>query len=171
MIPAIWTRSRGAHVAADDSPLSPVRKVTSAEHLGALTNQPLAVALLWVDWSVHARKSETTALAMVDHWNRKHVGTPLAMWMIDVSPQSGVIWDQVNAWLTSGGLQNKDTLMCGGAGSLVWVRSGQIVEHVVNANAKSVNRLLNLTEKVFGAHWSDREHLCQKSTLMTSSRA
>ena len=28
---------------------------------------------------------------------------------------------------------------------------GQIVEHVVNANAKSVNRLLNLTEKVFGA--------------------
>ncbi len=87
---------------------------------------------------------------MVDRWNRQHLDAPILLWKIDVSQQSGAIWDEVDAWLTSGGVANKNSLMLGGAGGMIWIRSGQIVGHVVNANAATVDRLLEMTEALFG---------------------
>ena len=69
---------------------------------------------------------------------------------IDLSEQSGDIWDAVAEWLESQDIPDAGSLMYGGGGAIIWVRSGNIVRYVINANSEPVDGLMTRMSQAFG---------------------
>lgn len=92
--------------------------------------QPHAFLFLWVNWAIHARNSWAVVEEVVASWQVEHPDQPVPCYIIDVSDQSGEVWDALAEWLTAEG-QPAGHLMLSGAGPLLCVRSGHVVLHVL----------------------------------------
>jgi hypothetical protein len=147
-----------------------LREIEFAAQVAELEQQASALAFLWVAWAIHAHRSEKTALELVANWNESHPQLPLVLWKIDLSDQTGAVWDAVDARLAPEESSTKDSLLYGESGGMVWVRSGQIVERVVSASAESAERLLEITEKIFDASQQhERPSVKQTRSTVTNS--
>ncbi len=124
-------------------------EVNTIADLDKLCDQDCAVVFIWVDWSMHARQSASIAIRMVADWRSKHPDANIDLLQIDLSEQSGEMWDAVEQWLGSQDIQDAGSLMYGGAGALLWVRSGMIVQYVVNASSEAAESLAALTWQAF----------------------
>jgi hypothetical protein len=72
---------------------------------------------------------------VIAEWNGKHPNLITDLLRIDLSEQSGEMWNAVEEWLGSQSISDAGSLMHGGAGSIMWVRSGTIVRYVVTVFA------------------------------------
>jgi hypothetical protein len=107
-----------------------VTPIRDSRELAAALAQPYAFLFLWVNWAVHARKSQAVVDEVVASWQAEHPGQPVPCYIVDVSDQSGELWDALAEWLTAEGSQAGD-LMMSGVGPLLWVRSGHVVLQVL----------------------------------------
>ncbi len=132
-----------------------MHKIKTIADLDKLRVQERAVVFVWVDWAIHARQSVRTAERMIADWNSEHPGANMDMWQIDLSEQSGEMWDAVEEWLRSQSIPNAGLLMYEGYGAIMWVRSGTIVRYVINANSETVNGLVALMSQCFSGQEID----------------
>lgn len=127
-----------------------MQRIESTADLDKLRDQERAVVFLWVNWAIHALHSANIAERMIAEWNREHPNADIDLLQIDVSEQSGDIWDAVAVWFESQHIPDVGSLMYGGAGSIIWVRSGTIMQYVINANTETLDGLLALMSQSFG---------------------
>lgn len=121
--------------------------IRAVDQLNSLRQKPKAVAMLWVDWSMAARASEITVDAIVANRDPSCVRCPFVK--IDVSEQSGELWDMACNWISSSAAQNPSGLIYGGAGSLLFLRHGRIVDHCLNAGEAPMNHLLGKFDNIY----------------------
>jgi hypothetical protein len=124
-------------------------KIETIADLDILRERQCAVVFIWVDWAIHARQSAGNAERMIAEWNGKHPNLITDLLRIDLSEQSGEMWNAVEEWLGSQSISDAGSLIHGGAGSIMWVRSGTIVRYVVNANTETVDGLVALMSQSF----------------------
>jgi len=128
-----------------------MQKIDNIDELNALRDQQRAVVFLWVDWAIHARHSARAAEEMSDRWNHQHNDATIALSQVDLTEQSGEMWDAMNDWLASQDIADATGLLYGGAGAVIWIRSGEIIRYVINANAETVDGLLEIMNHSFGS--------------------
>jgi hypothetical protein len=107
-----------------------------------------AFIFLWVNWAIHARHSEIEVRRLLDTWVKDFPALPADAYRADVSAQEGHLWDALYDWLRAEP-QAQGNLMWGGAGALLWVRSGVIAASTVNAANLGYEELLAGTRRVF----------------------
>jgi hypothetical protein len=88
--------------------------------------------LLFIDaaWSGPARGSKAVVRRLMDAWNKQSPRQPLELYRVDLSEQTGPLWEAVRQWMDSQ-FAPSERLMFGGGGSLLWLRSGVILAHEV----------------------------------------
>ena len=91
--------------------------------------QSRALIFLWVDWSMQARFSELALRALLKLWDAEMVGCPVAVYRVNLSSQTGEVWQSVRAWLAAQG-QPADLLTISGNGALLWVRRGSVLRAI-----------------------------------------
>ena len=69
---------------------------------------------------------------------------------IDLSEQSGDVWDATLKWLESQTIPDAPQLMNCGAGPLLWIRGGAIKNLIMNPNSTTFDNLMAVTESSFG---------------------
>jgi hypothetical protein len=110
---------------------------------------PKAMLHLWVDWSVHARQSRVAVEKAVALLATTNSYQPLPVFEIDVSAQSGDLWEAVAEWLQATGMPT-GPLMQSGAGPIIWMQVGQPVLHQLTPSQFSPSELASMTRHVFG---------------------
>lgn len=70
---------------------------------------------------------------------------------IDLSEQAGEVWDAMLKWLESQKILDAPQLMYCGAGPLLWIRDGTIENVIMNPNSTTLDKLMAMTERSFGA--------------------
>src|SRR5262245_16551694 len=92
--------------------------------------EPQALVFLWVNWATQARASRLVVDKVVESWNAEHPDRRLPCYLVDVSEQSGDLWDGLVEWLTA---EHRPVgqLMMSGVGPLLWVCSGHVVLHML----------------------------------------
>lgn len=127
--------------------MKPIRD--TREFAAALT-QPRAFLFLWVNWAIQARRSRAVVDEVVASWNGEEPCQPVPCYMVDVSDQSGDVWDALAAWLTAEG-RPAGHLMMSGVGPLLWVRSGRVVLHVLAPIHYGPSKLVAASRDAFAA--------------------
>lgn len=122
--------------------------ITTVLDLNEARTQERALIFLWVVWAIHARYSEVVVRRLLESLQE---APPIAVapYRIDVSDQEGPVWEALKRWLQVEPMA-KGNLLWGGAGSLLWVRSGTIAHSVVNAAQVEDDKLLEITREAFG---------------------
>lgn len=110
---------------------------------------PKAMLHLWVDWSVHARQSQVAVEKAVAFLATTNSYQPFPVFEIDVSAQSGDLWEAVAEWLQATGMPT-GPLMGSGAGPIIWLQGGQPVLHHLTPYQCSPSELASMTRRVLG---------------------
>lgn len=81
-------------------------------------------------------------------WQKAHPDQDVPCYRVDVSDQSGELWDALAQWLTD---ENRPTgqLMMSGVGPLLWVQSGHVVLHMAAPLEHDAAKLAKLSNSVF----------------------
>ncbi len=116
----------------------------------AAQSQTDAVMFLWANRSGPAHASRKLAESMIVHWRSTDRLQYLTCCVVDVSEQSGELWETIGAWLMAQGLP-AGPLMMSGAGPLLWLRSGRVVLHVVAPLQYNSRQLAAVTASVFAS--------------------
>lgn len=116
--------------------------------LAAAQSQVRAFIFMWVDWSMHARNSRALVEEVVAEWQSDHPDQALPCYVADLSNQCGEVWSALTEWLTAEGRPARH-LMVSGVGSLLWVRSGHVVIHVLAPLEYGVAKLMTVSRSVF----------------------
>jgi hypothetical protein len=118
-----------------------------------------ALVFLFVNWSGPARDSKLTIQHLLERWQQEAPDQPAPCYQLDLSDQEGPVWDAVKDWLTAQG-RPVESLMFGGAGPLLWLRSGTVAAHVPAPFQTRVETLVAISRAVFGSETSpDRPRL------------
>ena len=131
-------------------PLIPIESV--AEFEDALS-RPAMVLFIWVNWSGQARDSERRFQSAYDRWCAIRSDEVVPAYRLDVSEQSGELWDHLANWL-SRHVQREQvhTLMIGGVGSLLCWRDSAIVDVLLYAGGVAKESDIDLRfDAAFGA--------------------
>ena len=123
-------------------------QICTTTDLAAMQAKPRAFVFLWVNWSGPAINSRSLVEQVVTTWHTQHPEQQVPCYSIDVSDQSGEVWDGLVAWLTAEG-RPAGNLMYGGAGPLLWVRSGHVILHVLSSLQYDCVRLVAASRSVF----------------------
>ena len=106
-----------------------MRVVGTTEDWDEALAQPRALVFLWVDWSKQARFSELAFRHLFRSWHVETRGCTVAVYRIDLSSQTGDVWNAVRHWLGAQG-QPVDLLTFSGNGALLWVRRSSVVRAI-----------------------------------------
>jgi hypothetical protein len=112
-------------------------KVKTIADLDKLRAQECAVVFVRVDWAIHSHQSASRAELMIADWKSENPTANIDLLQIDLSGQSGEMWDAVEEWLGSQSIPDAEALMYGGYDPIMWVRSGTIVRYVINAKSET----------------------------------
>jgi hypothetical protein len=123
--------------------------ITAIPDLDEARLQPRALVFLWVNWAGQARQSEIVVRKLVEKWHSAHPTVPIPVYRVDLSDQSGEVWEAISSWLQSEG-RPVDRLTFGGYGSLLWITSGSIIAHSIFPAATEQAKLFNATVSIFG---------------------
>jgi hypothetical protein len=99
-------------------------------------------------------QSEAVVTAVADAWHTAEPALLAPLFRINLSDQAGVLWDAVSAWLKRE--ERPCDLMSCGAGPVLWIRNGHVIDHVSNPSYLATyagKELLN--ERTRGAFYSD----------------
>ena len=99
----------------------------------SLTNTNL-ILFEFAAWSGPSHQSRGVVTDAFAQLRRSAPTLDISIVEIDVTEQSGDIWDRVTAWLTDQNNVDPTTYMYSGAGSVAWVRDGNVVDSIVNAH-------------------------------------
>jgi hypothetical protein len=125
-----------------------VTPIRDTSEFAVALDRPCAFLFLWVDWAVHARNSRRVVDDAVASWHAEHPGRPIPCYTVDVSDQSGELWDALAAWLTAEA-RPAVHLMMSGVGPLLWVRSGHVVLHALSPLQYGPARLAAMSRGAF----------------------
>ncbi len=114
----------------------------------AALSEARAFLFLWVNWAIHARKARGVVEQTVAAWQSEHPDQPIPCYMLDVSDQSGEVWDALAEWLMAEG-RPAERLMMSGVGPLLWLRSGHVVLHVLAPPEYGATKLAAASRGVF----------------------
>lgn len=94
-----------------------------------------ALVVLNATWSSHARRSR----AILDDLEQRTIkygwafGVGLTFFEIDVSDQSGALWEALQSWLLPACDQAK-SLLTSGSGTILWSSGGRVLDSVGSAD-------------------------------------
>jgi hypothetical protein len=125
-----------------------MQPIKRAADLKDVLDYPRAVILIWVNWAIHARKSADVVEGLLALWAEKHSDHPIAAFQVDVSEQSGELWDAFRSWLRKEG-QKDDQLTFAGVGSLLFVRHGSVRGSISYPGDMKLPVLLSATSAAF----------------------
>lgn len=106
--------------------------IASARELATLSTLPRAIVFIYVNWSVQARQSDVAIRELLAAWQVDQASLALPAFRIDLTDQSGEIWEATRAWLRDE-RQPYDMLTYSGGGAIVWLRSGRVVATMPDA--------------------------------------
>ncbi len=125
--------------------MTPIR---DTDELAAALSEPRAIIFLWVNWAIQSVGSHRIVESMMQAWESQHPDEPVPFYVVDVSTQSGELWDALANWLTAEGCPTGQLLMSG-VGPLLWLQSGQVVMHVAAPLNFEITKLVSVTRSVF----------------------
>jgi hypothetical protein len=119
----------------------------TADLMQAMT-EPKTLLFLWVEWAVQARKSNSIVEGLLESWKANHREHSHPAYRVDLSSQSGELWEAIRTWLHSEG-QAVDEVTYGGSGALLCVLAGKVALAVPNVSIVEPMKLAKVTEAVF----------------------
>ena len=125
-----------------------MKPIATISDLKQARSQERAIIFLWVDWAIHARRSEIVVKRFLESWERDHGDCKVESYRIDVGGQEGEIWDALFEWLPNEP-EARGNLIWGGCGALLWLRSGSVIASVVYAADAGCDKLLAITNDAF----------------------
>jgi hypothetical protein len=123
----------------------------NATQICALPLTTNAIVQLWVNWAIHSHQSFAVAKQLAINWNQRNQQLRLGLMQIDLSEQAGEVWEATLKWLESQTIPDSRQLMYCGAGPLLWIRDGTIENVVINPSSTTLDNLMAMTERSFGA--------------------
>jgi hypothetical protein len=130
--------------------VSVMESITSVHDLDEARSQPRAFVFLYVNWAIQARHSIIVVRKFLEAWQAARPTSPIPAYLVDLSDQTGEVWEAVRAWIRLEG-EPVDRLTYGGYGSLLWVTSGSITAYSVYlAEFGSIRFILAATSTIFG---------------------
>lgn len=127
--------------------MTPIR---DRDDLATALSQPVAILFLWVDWAIHARHSRVVVDQVITAWHSENLLEPGLCYIADVSEQCGAVWDSLAEWLSAEG-SPAGTLLMSGAGTLLLIRSGHVVLHVLAPHNYDAEKLSEMCRNAFGS--------------------
>lgn len=143
LIVALLFRIRGAR----QEPPPPPESIATADQFSQALNNDALILHFDVDWSMTAVQSRPVVLQLNDAIHQDPQLEGIVLRRIDCTRQRGELWSAVGGWLWS---QDADgSVMGAGNGAVVWVKSGKVVGSVGYAAGDGVEKLLEVTRRVF----------------------
>jgi hypothetical protein len=125
-----------------------VISIRNKSEFAAAVSLPRAYLFLWVNWAIHARHSRVVVEELLAAWQSAHPEQVVPCYVADVSEQCGEVWDALAEWLTAED-RPAGNLMMSGAGSLLLIRSGHVVLHVLAPLQHGATKLAAASRGVF----------------------
>jgi len=105
---------------------------------------------LGVNWSIQARQSRSVVVSGLAVWQTENPDCLFIGCEVDLSSQCGELWTAIGVWLeTQAFSAPASLLMMSGSGPLLWVRSGQVVAHLLAPHLADSAAILSTTRRVF----------------------
>lgn len=123
-------------------------QIQNPADLAAALAQPRAFLFIWANWAIQARSSYSVVAQIIGSWAAEHPDQPAPCYIADVSDQCGEVWDALAAWLAVEGCP-AGPIMTSGVGPLLWLRSGNVVHHVLAPIQSGVARLVAASRDAF----------------------
>lgn len=130
--------------------MSGVYAIDSVTAFDEMLTAPAAVVFLHVVWSTYAIRGRRIVqdFELATRQNALRVGLDVTCWEIDVSDQTGAVWDATARWLTPQTEQGH-SLMWGGYGSLLWCAAGELRSVAISAERMTWPDLMERTREAF----------------------
>lgn len=126
-----------------------MRTLTASEII-ELSGAVRAVVFLSVNWSIPARDASRLALQLETRWRERHPESIVPFVQIDLSEQTGPVWDATGCWLCDQWLADPEMLMFCGAGPLLWIVEGRVRLRILAPCAVPLDTLYEQTQLLFG---------------------
>jgi hypothetical protein len=126
-----------------------MERVESVVEFDKGLNRPKVILFAFAAWSGPAYQSRQTVDTTFKHLQRTFPMLDISLLEIDLTEQEGEIWDRTGTWLTTKNNVDADTFMYSGAGSVAWIRDGNIVDSVVNAHHTGAAALVDRSVRAF----------------------
>lgn len=104
-----------------------------------------AIVFLFAGWSIYAIRGRDVMRASLEQFGGSDLAdSGVSWWMIDLSEQSGAIFDATFQWLRT---QTRDAeyWLSWGAGTVIWCRHGKLQHRVLSAEHETPDSILHTT--------------------------
>jgi hypothetical protein len=129
-----------------------MKPLENEQDLTEMLSEENAALFLFVDWSDYARRGREVFTAAAAKFGERSCDRSVSWWIFDLSSISSPVSEVLHRWLTLQ-KQRAEVRMfpniATGNGSVVWIKSGQIVGFEANAQLSGHDALAHRTEKVF----------------------
>jgi hypothetical protein len=107
-----------------------------------------ALIFFWVNWSIHAIHSRI----IVEQAELLQQTLPMSVpyFVIDVSDQSGELWEALREWLQVDDTATEQAIW-GGSGSLLWIRSGKVVHQMIDPMNHTAANIAAISRRTFSS--------------------
>jgi hypothetical protein len=142
----IMTRGRTTDDAELIADVITAETIASAEEFNSAVRRERLILHLDVEWAMQAIQSRPVIVKFKKKLETDAHYGDVVFRRVDCSEPEGPVWDAVAQWLHE---QNADpSLMVGGYGAVVWVKSGKVVDSVPYAAGDGVDNLVARTHLV-----------------------
>jgi hypothetical protein len=114
--------------------------------LDAVRAHPCAVLFFWVNWSTFSIQSRANIKEAITL--RQSETSQEQYFVVDVSEQSGELWDTLQRWLEADEMTMNEVLWSG-SGPLLWLRSGRVVHQMIDPMNYAPADIAAIADSVF----------------------
>ena len=120
------------------------------EDLKSVQEAEYAILLIWVNWSMHARKAESSLFAAIEQLEQDNGYLRFETFRIDLSEQSdSPIYLDATDLLTKLGIAHPNAILNSGAGCVIWIDGGKAVLKIDDGSSVNSQQLVDYTVKAF----------------------
>lgn len=124
-------------------------RIHEDEDLQSILQSPKLILYVDVDWSANAVYSRPFVAQFRDALEKDDRFAGVVFRRVDLTHQTGPIWDSMEKWLSDQGAD--PGVMSSGGGSLVWARAGKVIDSLNTVVGVDIKNLVEITGNAFPA--------------------
>ena len=112
--------------------------------------QERALIFIYVGWAIHARNAEKEVRRLLATLEKDFLKWQATSYRVDITDGEGEVFDALVEWIRADPI-DRENLLAGGCGALLWLRSGSICASLVGACNHTQEQLIAISHGVFDA--------------------
>lgn len=126
-----------------------IERLNSIADFDQSLTHPNVILFAFAAWSGPAHQSRDAVIRAWDQLQRDSSTLGISIYEIDFTEQNGELWDRVATWLVSQTNIDRGSYMYSGAGSVAWIRDGNVVDSIVNTHHTGTDELVDRSVHAF----------------------